>query len=505
MPARTYTRLVAIVGRPNVGKSTLFNRIIRERKSLVHDEPGVTRDRIFGRGEYEGHAFYLCDTGGFEPTSQDNIKRQLVEQAELAIEEADAVIFVTDAREGLHPIDAELIKRLRKSEKFFLVAANKCDIPRDDYMAEDFRKLGVDALYPVSAEHNRGVGEMLEKVVEFLQTKPRMDTENPNAIRLAIIGRPNVGKSSILNRIAGEARSIVDERPGTTRDTVDITVKAFGRDIKLLDTAGIRRKSRMVDKLEKFSALRSVTCLEECDVAILVIDAKEGPTDGDARVAGYAFELRKPILIVINKWDLVEDKNSKSTSLYIERLQEALRYIRYSPVLFVSALENQRISRLLPQCIELFDEANKRFTTSDVNKAFREILLKHTPPLSKGRSRRIKFFYATQVGTLPPRFIIFCSDPKDIHFSYKRYLENEFRDAFAFDHVPISVILRERTRNPLTANGEREKTREKLGGGGKLLGKGMDKDVRDYVFGDEDDPELDESLNIEFSDEEYDD
>ena len=446
MPVLTYTRLIAIVGRPNVGKSTLFNKIVKQRKSLVHDEPGVTRDRIFSRAEFAGNAFYLCDTGGFEPTAQDNIKKQLVEQAELAIEEADAVIFVTDARDGLHPVDADLIKRLRRADKYFVVAANKCDLPKDDHLAEDFRKLGIEHLFAISAEHSRGLGELLETTVDFLKTKPQLPDESDEQIKLAIIGRPNVGKSSILNRIAGETRSIVDSRPGTTRDVVDISVRAFGREFKILDTAGIRRKSRMADRLEKYSALRSVACLEECDVAVLVINADEGPTEGDARVAGYAFEMRKPILIVVNKWDLIENKTSTTINKYQEELGLALRYIRYAPVLFTSAEENQRISKILPTCIDMYEESKKRISTSDLNKTLRTILEKHTPPLTKNRSRRIKFFYMTQVGTLPPRFVIFCSDPKDVHFSYRRFLENEFRAAFGFTNIPISLFLRERAR-----------------------------------------------------------
>ncbi len=488
MTARTYTRLVAIVGRPNVGKSTLFNRIIRQRKSLVHDEPGVTRDRIFARAAYEGQEFYLCDTGGFEPTSKDNIKMQLVEQAELAIEEAETVIFVVDGREGMHPIDAELVKRLRKADKNFMVAVNKCDLPRDDYFAEDFRKLGVEFIFPISAEHNRGVGELLEQAVSIFKTKPKLDTENPDTVKLAIIGRPNVGKSSLLNRMAGEARSIVDERPGTTRDTVDISLKYFGRDIQILDTAGIRRKSRMVDNLEKFSALRSLTCLEDCDAALLVIDALEGPTEGDARVVGFAFELRKPILIAVNKWDLIENKDSKTVKNYTENLHRALRFITYVPIIFVSAVENQRVSKILPQCLELYDKGRKRISTSEVNRALKEILVAHTPPLTKGRSRRIKFFYATQVGVSPPRFIIFCSDPKDIHFSYKRFVENKFREAFDYAEIPISIIFRERSRSPLESrNITADQLKKKFGKSGSSLKKGgLDNDIRDTIFDDED-------------------
>ncbi len=493
---RTYSRLIAIVGRPNVGKSTLFNRIIRERKSLVHDQPGVTRDRIFARSEHNGEKFYLCDTGGFEPTSNDNIKIQLVEQAQMAIEEAECVIFVVDGREGLHPIDADLVKRLRKSGKDFLVCVNKCDLPKDDFLAEEFRKLGVEKVYPVSAEHSRGVNDLLDDAtLVFAQGEQSKNSINDDTlIKLAIIGRPNVGKSSILNRLVGEARSIVDNRPGTTRDAVDVEIKYHGREIKIIDTAGIRKKSRMVDKIERFSAFRSVTCLEECDVAILVIDAQEGATEGDTRVAGYAFEMRKPILIVVNKWDMIVDKNTKTALNFKEKLDIDLRYLRYAPIIFISALENLRVSKLIPQCLELYDQSNKRHTTSQVNNALKNTLLKHTPPMLKNKSRRIKFYYATQVGTLPPRFIIFCSHPQDLHFSYKRFVENSFREAFSFDDVPISIVFRERARKSL--EDLKEQGRGKKSVSARFGARNEDDDIRSQIFDDE--GEFVEAHDIEF-------
>lgn len=456
MQRKSYARLVAIVGRPNVGKSSLFNRIIKQRKSLVHDEPGVTRDRIFAKAEYEGKPFYLCDTGGFEPASRDNIKRQLVEQAELAIEEAEQIIFVVDGREGLHPVDADLIRRVRKAGKNFVVAVNKCDLPKDDFLAEEFRKLGVSEVFPVSAEHNRGVGDLIYKVTENFSQKN--DERDADTMKLALIGRPNVGKSSILNRLLGEQRSIVDDKPGTTRDTVDAFVKFEGRNIQLLDTAGIRRKSRMADKLEKFSAFRSMAALEECDVAALVIDAKEGPTESDARVAGAAFEMRKPILILVNKWDLIEDKETMTSKRFEENIYSALRYISYAPMIFVSALENQRISRIFGAALSLYDESCQRVKTSVLNRTFKDILIKHTPPLSKNKARRIKFLYASQVSVHPPTFVIFCSDPEDIHFSYKRFLENEFRAAFGFPHVPVAIIFRDKNKGGGKAHGTEDKT-----------------------------------------------
>ena len=499
---RTYSRLIAVVGRPNVGKSTLFNKIIGKRQSLVHDEPGVTRDRIFARFEHEHEKFYLCDTGGFEPTSKDNIKIQLVEQAQMAIEEAECVIFVVDGREGIHPIDGELVKRLRQSGKNFVVCVNKCDLPKDDYLAEEFRQLGVSEVFPVSAEHSRGVNNLLDAATSFLDSSKINESYNDDTtIKLAIIGRPNVGKSSILNRLVGEARSIVDNRPGTTRDAVDVEIKYHGRELKIIDTAGIRRKSRMVDKLEKFSAFRSVTCLEECDVAIMVIDAVEGATEGDTRVAGYAFEMRKPILIVINKWDLIPDKQTKTALNFKERLDVDLRYLRYAPIIFISALENLRVSKLIPQCLELYDQSNRRFSTAKVNQVLKDTLLKHTPPMLKNKSRRIKFYYATQVGSLPPRFIIFCSHPQDLHFSYKRYVENAYREAFGFNDVPISIVFRERARKSLEDLKEQGKGKKSVSK--KFGSRNEDDDIRSQIFEDDiSDEEIDE---IEFDDDDSED
>ena len=448
MPAH-HSRLVAIVGRANVGKSTLFNRIIKENRSLVYDQPGVTRDRIFARAEHNGDRFFLCDTGGFEPVSKDNIKRQLVEQAELAIEEADLIIFVADVKEGIHPYDQELIRRIRKAEKSFIVVVNKCDSPMEEYAAEEFRKLGIPHLYSISAAHNRGIGDVLDHVVSHLHSLPRVRSVSEDAVHIALIGRPNVGKSSILNRIAGEVRSIVDNRPGTTRDTTDTHIKYHGKELVVLDTAGIRRKSRMADRIEKYSAIRALSAIEDCDVAILVIDALEGPTEGDARVVGAAFELKKPIMIVVNKWDLIEKKHSNSTIEYNKKLRQEIRYLGFAPVIYISALENQRVSKIIPQCLDLHGQAGIRVSTGQVNKALKDILTKHTPPLRKNRSKRIKFYYATQVTAQPPRFVVFCSAPKELHFSYKRFVENEFRKAFGFENIPLTIYFRERSRKQM--------------------------------------------------------
>lgn len=443
-------RLVALVGRPNVGKSSIFNRLIRERKSLVHDEPGVTRDRIFGEATHETFRFFLCDTGGFEPTAKDVIKTQLVFQAQIAIEEAALVVLVVDIRDGLQPDDIVIVRKLQKSKNPFLVVANKADLPQRDTDTIEFKKLGVSEIFPISAEHNRGFGVFLDAVVTELKKDSPVSENNlvpQDNIKLAILGRPNVGKSTILNCILGEKRSLVDDKPGTTRDAVDAHIKYFGHNLTLIDTAGIRRKSRMLDKLEKFSAFRSLIVLEEADVVVLVTSAEDGITEGDVRVAGYAFELRKPILIVVNKWDTVKDKDSKTSDEITKNIRTEISYLSYAPILFISAQENLRVNKILSECIKLYEESAVRHTTSKVNDCLKEVLLKHTPPLVKNRSKRIKFYYATQIAVLPPRFVIFCSYPDELHFSYKRFVENSFREYFNYQHVPIQLIFRERTRS----------------------------------------------------------
>ncbi len=459
-PRNTKRRLVAIVGRPNVGKSRIFNRLVGQRRSIVDDTPGVTRDRIFGRVERPSGDYILCDTGGFEPHEGDNIKQSLVRQAELAINEAALVLLVVDAREGLHPVDQELMRLLRRSAKKILVVANKCDLPHDTTPAQEFRRLGTNDLFPISAEHNLGF-DLLEFALESaLNGSPEgaeagqgrsagLAPTPEDPVRLAIVGRPNVGKSSMLNALVGEERSIVDPRPGTTRDYVDVFINAFGKSFQILDTAGIRRKSRVTDRFETYSIVRSLGQLEECNIAVLVIDALEGPTEGDARVAGYAFEQRIPLIIAVNKWDLIADKDSNTMEKYRKRVLDALRYVSYAPVMFCSALENFRVSRLLQIASEIHDESTKRITTSQVNQALKTVLEKHTPPLTKSRSSRIKFYYASQVSVTPPRFVIFCSHADDLHFSYKRYVENEFRAAFGFNHIPLAIHFRNRVRKNL--------------------------------------------------------
>jgi GTP-binding protein len=452
--------MVAIVGRPNVGKSRIFNRMIGERRSIVDDTPGVTRDRILGKVERFSGNFLLCDTGGFEPAAGDNIKQSLVRQASFAIDEAALVLLVVDHREGLHPVDEDLMRLLRRSGKPVLVVINKCDPAPAPPSTLEFRRLGTQAIHPISAEHNMGFEGLEEAIARSLypehhnqdSSMPLSQDTGPETdagralVRMAIVGRPNVGKSSILNALLGEERSIVDPRPGTTRDVVDVTLNAFGKTFEILDTAGIRRKSRVADRFETYSIVRSLGQIEDCDVAALVIDAAEGPTEGDARVAGLAFEQRIPLIIVVNKWDLILNKDSKTLETYRKKVLDALRYVAYAPVLFCSALENQRVSRLLQIAADIHNESSKRISTSLVNQTLRTILEKHTPPLTKSRSSRIKFLYASQVDVNPPRFVVFCSHADDIHFSYKRFVENEFRAAFGFEHIPLAVHFRTRER-----------------------------------------------------------
>jgi GTP-binding protein len=445
MAQKSYSRLVAIVGRPNVGKSSLFNKLIKKRKSLVFDVPGVTRDRLFGTVEHNGEKFFVCDTGGFETSKEDLMQTKLTKQSLMAIDEAHLIIFVVDGtEETILPADRALLKYIRKAKKEVILCVNKIDNYKRHELVHHFHALGIPDMFPVSAEHSLGLDDLLDKVMEKLHVIcPKKIDDFDDEIRLALIGRPNVGKSSILNKILGEERSIVDKTPGTTRDVVDALVTYHEKHFRVLDTAGIRKKSRVSDKLESFSSMRSMSCIEEAHVTVLVIDAEEGVTEGDARVAGYAFERHKPILIVINKWDLILDKSSNTINEYTKKVLIDLKYVSYAKIIFVSALENQRVSRILPICLELYEQSKSRKSTSEVNTILKELLVDVTPPMTKNKAKRIKFFYATQVGVLPPTFIIFCSHPDELHFSYKRYLENSFRERLGLKNIPLNLVFKQ--------------------------------------------------------------
>ncbi|MEW9081312.1 ribosome biogenesis GTPase Der [Caldanaerobacter subterraneus] len=432
--------MVAIVGRPNVGKSTLFNRILKRRISIVEDIPGVTRDRIYGNAEWLNRKFILVDTGGLDPDPKDVIFSKVKLQVEAAIEAADLILFVVDAREGLVPEDEEIANMLRKTKKEVILVCNKVDsfkeMPASFY---DFFKLGLGEPIPISASNGLGIGELLDEVIKRL---PENDVEyEEETIKIAVIGRPNVGKSSLVNRILGEERVIVSDIPGTTRDAIDTPFTKDGRNYILIDTAGIRRKSRISESIERYSVLRALAAIERADICLLMIDATEGPTEQDTKIAGYAFENGKGIIILVNKWDIVE-KDSNTYKEYTEMIREKLAFISFAPILFISAKTGQRIHKVLETVYKVWEEYNKRITTGLLNNVLNEAMLMFPPPSSKGRP--VKIYYATQVGTKPPTFVIFVNEPELLHFSYVRFLENTIRQNFGFEGVPIVISTKKR-------------------------------------------------------------
>jgi GTP-binding protein len=434
--------IVAIVGRPNVGKSTLFNRLVGRRKAIVDDMPGVTRDRNYARVDRFDVPFTLIDTGGFEPVSEDRLLQQMREQSRLAMEEADVILFVMDARQGLIAADREVADMLRKVDKPVFFVLNKVEGEKQEAELGDFYALGVDNLYPVSAEHNRGVDDLMDEVLASFSRKD--DSEEDEGItRIAVVGRPNVGKSSLVNRLLGYERVVANPVPGTTRDSVDSFFTCNKKRFQLIDTAGIRRKGRISLKVEKYSAVDALRSLDRADVALIVINAEEGITEQDVRIAGYACEAGRACILVVNKWDLVKKDNS-STGKFIENLRIELKYLSYAPVVFVSALTGQRTGKILQMVNEVMDDYTKRITTSDLNRIFKEAVTSHHHPLHQGRL--VKFYYATQVGTKPPNFAVFTNCPEGIQESYERYLANRFREAFGFSGTPIRFLFRGRER-----------------------------------------------------------
>ncbi len=432
--------IVAVVGRPNVGKSTLFNMIAGKDLSIVEDTPGVTRDRIYADTEWVGHAFTLIDTGGIEPDSDDIILSQMREQAELAIESADVIIFLTDVQEGLVDADREVADMLRRSGKPVVLAVNKADQyarwVNDSY---EFYELGIGDPFLISARGKIGLGDLLDEVVRHLDC--RAEEEEDERPRIAIIGKPNAGKSSIVNRLIGENRVLVSDIPGTTRDAVDTTVKANGKEYVLTDTAGLRRKSRRKETLEYYSVVRAVLAVERSDIAILVIDAAEGISEQDAKIAGIAHERGKGIIIAVNKWDAIEKDNS-TVKQYEKDVRNILSFIPYAPIIFVSAKTGQRLMKLYPLIDRVLDSVSMRVPTGVLNEVTAEAVALNQPPTDKGK--RLKLFYATQIGVKPPTFVLFVNDKKLMHFSYQRYLENKIRESFGFEGTSLRFILRER-------------------------------------------------------------
>jgi GTP-binding protein len=433
--------IVAIVGRPNVGKSTFFNYVCGKRISIVEDTPGVTRDRVYAEAEWRNRPFTLIDTGGIEPNSEDEIRQQIRRQAEAAIELADVIVFMVDAKEGMTASDKEIATMLRKSSKPVVLVANKVDSigepPPEIY---EFYNLAIGDVEVVSSVHGLGMGDLLDKIFSFFPGEDREDPEE-DAIKVAVVGKPNSGKSSIVNRLIGEERVIVSDIPGTTRDAVDTYLEHGGCKFVLIDTAGIRRKSKITGNIERYSVLRSWTAIERSDVCVIMIDARDGVTEQDTKIAGYAHEQGKASVIVINKWDLVE-KETGTMEKYRRDVIEKLSFMQYAPVLFISARTGQRVHRLLELVKYVYEQASLRITTGMLNDLLNEAVAMVQPPSDKGR--RLKLYYAVQSAVRPPTFIIFMNDIQLFHYSYERYLENQLRKSYGFEGTPIRFISRER-------------------------------------------------------------
>jgi GTP-binding protein len=438
--------IIAIVGRANVGKSTLFNRLVKRRKAIVEDEPGVTRDRNYAEALYEDHPFLLIDTGGFEPAAKERIPKQVQEQAEVAIQEADLVLFLMDGKEGLNPADIEVAHYLRKVTKPVFYVVNKIDGERQEENVIDFYQLGVPALYSISAEHGRGVADLMDGVFKVLTPTPLQEEREEGEIRVALVGRPNVGKSSLLNKLIGRPRAVVDSTPGTTRDAIDTPLRREGRKYIFIDTAGIRRKSKVSKRLEKYMTIRALKSLERCDVAVILLDGFEGLTDQDARIAEFAEENGRALIFIVNKWDLVE-KETSTLEQYKKRIRKEIKTLDYVPILFISALTGQRVSKLFETIDAVISEHRKRIATAKLNQWLQEIFQNNPPPLAG--SRTVKLYYISQVTTAPPTFVLFTNEPRGITEPYLRYLMRQLRERYGFAGAPLRILLRRRKKEPL--------------------------------------------------------
>ncbi len=434
-------KMVAIVGRPNVGKSTLFNTLAGERVAIVKDTPGVTRDRIYVDVEWLNHKFTIVDTGGIETDAEDIIKRSMREQAEIAIETSDVILFVTDVRAGVTATDIQVADMLRRSKKPVILCVNKVDSYEkyEPYIYE-FYNLGIGDPYPVSAANKLGLGDMLEQLVaEFPDDED--EEQDEDIPKIAVIGKPNTGKSSIINKLLGKDRLIVSDIAGTTRDAIDTKIKRNGKEYVFIDTAGLRRKSKIKDEIERYSIIRTVAAVERCDIAVLVISAEEGITEQDAKIAGIAHERGKGMIIVVNKWDLVE-KDTNTMNRVRKEVRQKLAYMPYAEMIFVSALTGQRLVKLF-DTIDIVDQyACMRVQTGVLNEILTDAVAENEPPSDKGK--RLRLYYITQVSVRPPTFVLFINSKELAHFSYIRYIENKLREAFLFRGTPIKIILRER-------------------------------------------------------------
>lgn len=458
--------IVALVGRPNVGKSTLFNRLVGERRSIVQDEPGTTRDRLYAAAEWTSRPFILVDTGGLDvaasdaqarrrtqpdtlSTSSREYVREIRQQAEAAISEADLVVLLTDAREGVTAADRDVAEILRRSGKPVLLAVNKADNEARRQAVLEFYELGLGTPYPVSALHGTGTGDLLDAIVAGIPSV----SEEPSveSTRIAIVGRPNVGKSSLLNAILQEDRSIVSAIAGTTRDSIDTELKWEGQHVTLIDTAGIRRRGKVEDGIEKYSVLRALNAVQRADVVLLLLDATSGVTAQDTHVAGFILDAYKSVAVVVNKWDAVENKDSESVTRFTSEVRQRLRFLDYVPILFVSALTRQRVSKILPLASAIAAARRTRVPTAELNRVVREAVVAHPAPSRKGK--QLKFLYATQAETAPPTFVIFVNDKTLVHFSYERYIENRIRANHQFLGTPLRLVFRSRDEREESQHG----------------------------------------------------
>ena len=432
--------LIAIVGRPNVGKSTLFNKIIGKRVAIVEDTPGVTRDRIYADGDWLNYKFTLIDTGGIEPESEDIIAKQMRRQAELAIETANVIVFMVDGRAGITAADEEVAEMLRRCKKPIVLVVNKVDHPKFEDSVYDFYSLGIGSPISISAEQGLGIGDMLDEVVSYFEAIDE-DTED-GATGIAVVGRPNVGKSSLVNALLGQERTIVSNVPGTTRDAIDSPFVWNGEEYTLIDTAGIRRKRSIEDEtVERYSVIRSLAAIRRCDIALIVVDAERGLSEQDVRIAGYVHEEGKASILIINKWDLIE-KDTYTVEEFKKKMLVDLAFMSYVPMLFISAKTGQRVQKVMEMATYAYEQNSMRISTGKLSDVVNEAITMNDPPVNNGR--RLRVYYATQVSIKPPTFVIFVNEPDLMHFSYRRYLENYIRKSFSITATPLRLIIRKR-------------------------------------------------------------
>lgn len=434
--------LVAVVGRPNVGKSTFFNKIAGKRISIVEDTPGVTRDRIYAECEWLNHKFTMIDTGGIEPKTDDILLKQMRRQAEIAIETCDVILFFTDGRTGMTADDEDVATMLRRSHKPVILVVNKVDHQEMSDTIYDFYALGLGEPFPISSTNMLGLGDLLDEMVKYFPENSSADEDEEHTIQIAVVGRPNVGKSSLVNRILGQERSMVSDIAGTTRDAIDTAFVREGQRYNIIDTAGIRRKRAIEEEsIERYSIVRALAAVRRCDVALIVINAEDGVTEQDTKVAGYVHEEGKAAIIIVNKWDAIE-KETGTMEEYRKKVIEDLKFMDYAPVLFISALTGQRVHKILESVQSVYEQSSRRITTGLLNDILSDATAALQPPFSSGR--RLKIYYATQQSVCPPTFVFFVNDEALMHFAYQRYLENQFRKSFGFEGTPIRFILREK-------------------------------------------------------------